>query len=240
MITDSLKNYFKDINKYEPLTLEEEQELAKRIKNGDSKALEKLIKHNLKIVIVIANKNRGRGIDVEDLIQQGNLGLYEAAIRYDGSKNVKFASFASTRILKMINQLIDQSGRIVRIPVNQEYERYLAIKRGEEVENISAVRIDEFAETKNSKRKEDVGSFILKTEADIDNKIEEEDVHYIVKKLLSSLKERDRKIIELYYGISSEKEVSTKDIAKQFGLTQVRVCQIINSAKLKFKKQMIS
>ena len=137
--SNSIDKYFKSIRHLNPLTKEEESELATEIQKGCKKSLNKLIEHNLKIVVTIANKNMGRGIQVDDLIQQGNIGLLEAGLRFKPNSGIRFASFASTRILKLMNHLIDQCGRVVRIPVNQEYERYLSLKRGEEVENIKPV-----------------------------------------------------------------------------------------------------
>jgi len=235
-ITDNLKKYFKSIEKLNPLTLDEEIDLATKAKNGDENALNKLIEHNLKIVVTIANKNKGRGIQIEDLIQQGNLGLYEAALRYDPTKGVRFSSFAATRILKSINHLIDTYGRIVRIPVNQEYERYKKIRDGKKVKNLSKVRLDNQIESKNSNKKEELINFILKIDADVDKSFDDEHNKKIIDSLLKTLNDRDKKIIKLYYGIDVESEMPTKDIAKNVGLTQVRVCQIINSTKNKFKK----
>lgn len=232
--SDSLSRYFKSIKDLNPLTKEEELELAIKSKTGDRKAINKLIEHNLKIVITIANKNIGRGIEVDDLIQQGNIGLYEAALRYDPSHNVRFASFASTRILKMMNQLIDECGRLVKIPVNQEYARYLAKKEGKEVSNLNSVRLDDMAFDDSDKSKIDNGIISVVPEV-----YEEFDIEYTKVKtnyLLSKLKDRDRNIVKLYFGIDCDEELTSVEIAEEVGLTQVRVCQIINSAKKQFQK----
>lgn len=234
--SQSLDKYFKSIQKLNPLEKEEELELARKHKQGCSKSLEKLISHNLKIVVTIANKNRGRGINVDDLIQQGNLGLFEAALKFDPDQNVRFATFAGTRVLKSINNLIDNAGRIVRIPVNQEYQRYLDKKSGKEVENITTVRMDDYlgddedSDTKASR----IG--IVRPEVDVIH-----DVDYVktrVTTLLSSLKKRDRDILKLYYGIDQEEELPTKEIAEITGLTQIRVCQIISSATKRLKEAL--
>lgn len=232
--SDSLERYFKSIKDLNPLAKSEEIELARKAKTGDRKSLNKLIEHNLKIVVTIANTNVGRGIDVDDLIQQGNLGLFNAAERFDPDVGVRFATFAGTRILKMMNQLIDTCGRIVRIPVNQEYKRYLAIKNGEEVNNLRPVMLDDFVQDDNGRSKADTG--IIATRPEIDRVFEMEDFKVRTTSLLSTLKEREREIVKLYFGIDTFAAMPTKDIADEVGLTQIRVCQIINSAKKKLKQ----
>lgn len=234
--SESLGRYFKSIQNLNPLTKEEELELAKRIQAGDQKALNRLVEHNLKIVITIANNNVGRGIPVDDLIQQGNMGLLEAAVRFNPEENVRFASFAGTRILKSMNNLIDNCGRIVRIPVNQEYERYLALKKGEEVQNLTPVKLDDFIN--DDEEGATKGSRILSVRPDVEREFEFEHFKIKVNHLLNKLKERDREVLKLYYGIDCEEELETKEIATRFGLTQIRVCQIINSAKRKLQKEV--
>lgn len=231
--SDSLERYFKSIKDLNPLAKSEEIELARKAKSGDGRALNKLVEHNLKIVVTIANKNVGRGIDVDDLIQQGNLGLYQAAIKFDPEVGVRFATFAGTRILKMMNQLIDTCGRVVRIPVNQEYKRYLAIKNGEDVDNLSTVKLDDFVQDDEGRSKADTG--ILAVGPEIEHEFEMEDFKVRTTSLLSVLKDRDREIIKLYFGIDQHEAMPTKDIADEVGLTQIRVCQIINSAKKKLQ-----
>lgn len=227
--SESLERYFESIQNLNPLAKSEEIELAKKAKAGNQRAMDKLISHNLKIVVTIANKNVGRGIDVDDLIQQGNIGLIEAAKRFDPEVGVRFSTYAGTRILKMMNQLIDTCGRVVRIPVNQEYKRYLALKKGEEVKNLTPVKIDDFVQDKNGKSKADSG--ILSVSPSIEEVHQIEDFKVRTTNLLAGLKERDRKIIKLYFGIDCHGAMLTKDIAEEVDLTQIRVCQIISSAK---------
>lgn len=235
--SESLDMYFDSIQNLNPLEKKEELELARRIKKGDQFAINKLIKHNLKIVVKIANKNRGRGIDVEDLIQQGNIGLYEAALRFDPEQNVRFATFACTRILKSMNKLIDDCGRVVRIPVNQEYQRYLDKKNGKDVDNINVVRLDDFIGSEEDGNT--IGSKLGSTRPEIECDHDMEHFKTKVNILLSSLKERDRDVLKLYYGIDQDEEMKTQDIAKEMGLTQIRICQIINSAKKRLQDTLV-
>ena len=231
--SESLDRYFKSIKNLDPLTKEEESDLARKAQAGSKAALNKLVQHNLKIVVTIANKNRGRGIDVDDLIQQGNIGLYESVHRYDPDSGVRLASFASTRILKMMNELIDQCGRIVRLPVNQEYQRYLAIKRGEEVDNLNTVKMDDYMSSDSTATRAD---YITHVEPSINDVHDREFFRKKVNSLLATLEDRDRTVIKLYYGLETGAEVPTKEIADRIGLTQVRVCQILNQAKKTLKE----
>lgn len=233
--SESLDRYFKAIKNLNPLTLEEELELAKKIQAGDETALNKLVEHNLKIVVTIANSQIGRGIDVDDLIQQGNIGLIDAARRFSPEYGVRFASFASTRIFKNINKLIDDCGRIIRIPVNQEYQRYRDKKEGKEVENINSVKLDDFIKDNDGNVK---GINIGAVSPDIDIQHDTDHINTKVNYLLGLLKPRDRNIIKMYFGIDEDEEIPTKDIAIRMGLTQIRVCQIINSAKKKLKEEV--
>lgn len=226
--SDSLNMYFKSIKDLNPLTKDQELELAKKAQAGCSRSFNKLIEHNLKIVVTIANKNVGRGIPVDDLIQQGNLGLMEAAKRFDPDNNVRFTSYAGTWILKYMNKLIDSCGRIVRIPVNQEIERFEALKRGEEVPNLAPVHIDEKVSDDNDTNKSDI---LFSVGPDVERSIDDDYTKKTVARLLSSLKDRDREIAELYYGVNMADGMKAADIADRLGMTQIRVYQILNSVK---------
>ena len=231
--SESLKRYFKSIKNLDPLTKVEELELAAKAQAGDRRAINKLVEHNLKIVVTIANKNvtRDHNITVDDLIQQGNIGLYESALRFKPEGNVRFASYPSLRILKNMNQLIDTCGRTVRIPVNQEYQRYLNIKSGKDVDNLRTVKLDDLMSDDSEQTKSD--SSILAVAPSVEREYELDDFKVRTTELLGNLKQRDREIIKLRFGIGKLEEMKTADIADEVGLTQIRVCQIIKSAKKK-------
>lgn len=230
--SESLVLYFKSVKDFDPLSKEEELELAAQIQAGSRRAFEKLINHNLKIVVTIANKNSNRGIGVDDLIQEGNMGLMDAAHRFSPDSKVRFASFAATRVLKYMNALIDQCGRPVRIPVNQEYKRYLALKKGEEVEDISSVKLDSLAFEDSKDRKSDR---FISVVPEAEQQIEFDFLNVKVKSVLSKLDPRERMIVEMFYGIGRDEAVPAKEIAGEIGLTHIRVCQILNTAKSKMK-----
>lgn len=229
--SESIRRYYKSISRLDPLSKEEEAYLAGKIKDGCRKSLNKLIEHNLKIVITIANKNVNRGILLDDLIQQGNIGLYEAALRFDPESNVKFATFASTRILKMMNHLIDECGRPVRIPVNQEYQRYLALKNGQEVENIRPVYIDA---PLGDDGNETYGSRVLSNTL-VDHNHEDHYIQRRVARYLSVLNEKETRVITHIFGIGAEK-ITNKQIAEILGVTSATVGNIKKRALAKIKK----
>lgn len=230
--SESLDRYFKSIKDLNPLEKNEELELARKAKAGDTRAFNKLITHNLKIVVTIANKNSNRGILVTDLIQQGNLGLIEAAKRFDPDNGVRFTSYAGTWILKFMNKLIDTCGRIVRIPVNKEIERFEAIKKGDDVANLEPIFIDDQVSEDNDTVKSDL---VFSISPDVEDVHKTEHTKKTVSVLLNTLKDRERKIIEMFYGVNMEGGMKAKDIASEMGLTQIRVYQILNSIKKDLK-----
>lgn len=231
--SDNLPKYFKSIQKLEPLSTEEEKSLAREIQAGSQKALHKLVKHNLKIVVTIANRHVGQGVPIDDLIQEGNIGLFEAAQRFDPMSEARFVTYASLWIRKRLNEAVVAHGRIVRLPHNQEYDIYKAKVAGEEVANLHSVEID-------TKVGEDgdvtLGDLILKVESEIIPEYEAEDLKARAKRVLSKLSERDRKVVMAYFGVDAEYEMPTEIIADRFELTSVRVCQIVKAALTKMKE----
>lgn len=227
--SDSLNRYFESIQDLNPLTREQEQELAVKIKEGCRASINTLVQHNLKIVVTIANRNVGRGILIDDLIQQGNIGLYEAALRFDPEHGVKFTSFARTRILKKMNELIDQCGRLVRIPVNQEYDRYLAIKSGKEVKNLAPVRLDSLISDDSKETLESRFKVDVPDEGELERM---QTLHAA----LGVLTEQEREVITLFFGLETGEKITQIEIGKRLGVTNVTVGNIKKRALEKIKK----
>jgi RNA polymerase primary sigma factor len=233
--SDNLPKYFKSIAKSKPLTVEEEKALSSRIKAGDASAIHELVQHNLKIVVTIANRHIGQGVPIDDLIQEGNIGLYEAAQRFDQRGDTRFISYASLWVRKRINEAVVAVGRIVRLPHNQEYAIYKAKMAGTEVPNLTAVEIDSpVSEEDNST----IGDILLNCPPEIESIVEMDGIQFKVRKAIGVLKERDQQIIKAYFGIDQDYEVPTDMIAEQFGMTSVRICQIV-SASIKKMRQTI-
>lgn len=231
--SDNLPKYFKTISKCEPLSLEQEKALAVRIQAGDSAAIHKLVKHNLKIVVTIANRHIGQGVSLDDLIQEGNIGLYEAAQRFDPREGVRFISYASLWIRKRINEAVVAYGRTVRLPHNQEYDRYKAKMAGEEVESLQTIAIDTPI---SSDGETTIGDLILRNSPEVEFEYEMDDIKFTVRKVISVLKERDQKILKQYFGIDCDYAVPSETIAENFNMTNVRVCQIVKSAIQKIQQ----
>jgi RNA polymerase primary sigma factor len=142
-LSDTIDLYFKEIEKVSsPLTKKEEHALALKIQSGNSSALNELVLHNLKFVVLLANKFIGMGINIDDLIQEGNRGLIEAAKRFTPDKDTKFITYAQFWIRKYLNESIVEHGRTVKIPHNQEYEIYKEKISGNYDRNLSNVEID--------------------------------------------------------------------------------------------------
>lgn len=230
--SESLPKYFKSIQKLEPLTTEEEKRLAKKIQEGDQSALHTLVKHNLKIVVTIANRHIGQGVPIDDLIQEGNLGLFEAAQRFDPNSAARFITYASLWVRKRINETVVAYGRIVRLPHNQEYDIYKAKVAGDEVANLNSIAIDTPIGDDGDST---LGDILLNQQPEVMADFEKEDFKFRAKRVLLTLRERDRKVIAAYFGIDCEYAVPTEAIAERFDLTVVRVSQIVKSAIVKMK-----
>lgn len=234
--TESLRLYFKSLRKLEPLTVAEEQELADLIRAGDQEAIHKLVKHNLRLVIIIAKRHIGQGVPLDDLIQEGNIGLYEAAKRYDPKgADRRFSSFAQFWIRKRVNEIVAKHGRIVRLPHNQEYQIFKDKRAGLEVSVPIRVETDApYGEDGDAT----IGDRLLRNEPDVELSIEMQAARETAIRLLGLIdRPRDRQIVCEYFGIGRDGEVPTSVIAERHGIHQVRACQIIKAALQKMKAE---
>lgn len=231
--SDNLPRYFKTIAKSNPLTIEQEKLLAVRIHAGEDTAINELVTHNLKIVITIANRHIGQGVPLDDLIQEGNLGLYEAATRFEPKEGVRFVSYASLWIRKFINEAVVAHGRIVRLPHNQEYDIYKAKMAGEEVQEMCTIEIDSPVGEDGDTT---IGDILLNESPEVMIQADLDHTKHKIKQMLASLKLRDREIICAYFGIDRDYAMPTDIIAERYNMTNVRVCQIVKGAITKMKK----
>lgn len=263
--SNALQSYFKEISKYKPLSMEEEKELGNKIQQGDNNALKKLVLSNLKFVVSIANKYKNNGIHIFDIIEQGNLGLIEAAKRYEPSKNVKFITYAVWWIRQAIIQgLTEQSGSVKlpakqanilfkinyaleslmkelnREPTLQELSEETGIKEEDISSIIRASKNDLSLDTPFSETSDN--SFLDNLE-DTSPTIEDEIIKKILKnsldEIVSDLEERESSIIVKRYGLDGDEPQTLEEIGEDLKISRERVRQIETKAMDKLRKKAL-
>jgi RNA polymerase primary sigma factor len=256
--SQSLEKYLQEIGKVDLLTPEEEVDLAKRIKQGDQIALEKLTKANLRFVVSVAKQYQNQGLSLSDLINEGNLGLIKAAQRFDETRGFKFISYAVWWIRQSILQALAEQSRIVRLPLNkvgslnkinkafseleQEYEREptpdelaaLLEITTDEVETtlgVAARHVSMDAPFVDGEDNSLLDVLENSTTPGTDTHLEyKESLSREIERALGTLTDRQSDVIRLYFGISTEHPMSLEDIGDKFGLTRERVRQIKDKA----------
>lgn len=254
--SDSLDKYLQEIGHEELISVEEEVELAQRIKQGDRKALEKLTKANLRFVVSVAKQYQNQGLSLPDLINEGNVGLIKAAEKFDETRGFKFISYAVWWIRQSILQAIAEQSRIVRLPLNQvgsvnkinrvlnkfeqEHERRPSIDEIADNVDIPQDKIEEAM--KVSSRHVSVDAPFADGEDNslldvlpnndspmADKKLVLESLREEINRALQTLNERERNIIEAFFGIN-QPEMTLEEIGDKYGLTRERVRQIKEKA----------
>lgn len=232
--TAGLPTYFKEIQKEASLlSKQEEKALALRIQAGDQRALDKLITANLKFVVTLANKFVGMGLPIDDLIQEGNAGLIEAAMKFSAEKDVKFISYAQFWIRKRLNLALCDYGRTVRLPVNQEYDIYKRKMAGEEI-NLRNVDLDQPLDSSDS-NSTTLGEVLCSVNPEAYEIHEHNDKLRTVNLLLNKLKDDDRAIVKLFYGLVGD-GLSVKEIAEQTGKTIAEVGRSLKVSRAAMRK----
>jgi len=231
-ISDTIDLYFKELEKVSsPLTKQQEQALAIRIQSGDASAINELVLHNLKFVVLLANKFIGMGVNIDDLIQEGNRGLIEAAKRFTPDKNSKFITYAQFWIRKYLNESIVEFGRTVKLPHNQEYDIYKQKTKGEWEGNLSNVEIDKPI---NDDGTTTIGDHLLNEE--FSDPFEREEQNNKLNFFLSYLNEQEVQVIKLFYGLEETKSLSTREVSKLVNVDEVKVNRILKIARAKMRK----
>ncbi len=261
--SQSLEKYLQEIGKVDLITPEEEVNLAIRIKQGDQRALEKLTKANLRFVVSVAKQYQNQGLSLSDLINEGNLGLIKAAQRFDETRGFKFISYAVWWIRQSILQALAEQSRIVRLPLNkvglsnkiskaysqleQEFEREPS---PDELATILEINTEEVEATLGVAARhvsmdapfidgEDNSLLDVLANPNASSADEELDHHDSlrreIERSLSTLTDRQKDVIILYFGIAVEHPMSLEDIGEKFGLTRERVRQIKDKAITKLR-----
>lgn len=247
--------YIQDISTHKILTFDQECALAKRIKIGDKKALDELITCNLRFVVLVAKQYQGSGIDIMDLIADGNEGLIIAASKFDPSRKFKFVSFAVWYIRQSITTALSTQSRIVRLPLNRlanirkvtkARDRLLQIlgheasidmiadETGLSIEVVSeSIRmtlkytsIDGPINTNESGSKNLTLIDVLESPLDSFEDLASEETVDLIKKSLSTLNKKDCTVLSMFYGIGYTRPLTTDEITTQTGLTKERARQI--------------
>lgn len=252
----SLDKYLQEIGKEDLITVEEEVELAQRIRKGDQKALEKLMRANLRFVVSVAKQYQNQGLSLPDLINEGNLGLIKAAGKFDETRGFKFISYAVWWIRQSILQALAEQSRIVRLPLNQvgslnkinkAFSRFEQENERrpspEELADSLDLPAEKVADTlRVSGRHISVDAPFVEGEDNslldvlvnddspiADRTLINESLSTEVERALSTLTERERDIIKLFFGINTQ-EMTLEEIGEKFGLTRERVRQIKEKA----------
>lgn len=262
--SQSLEKYLQEIGKVELISPEEEVKLAVRIRNGDQQALDKLTKANLRFVVSVAKQYQNQGLNLPDLINEGNLGLIKAAQRFDETRGFKFISYAVWWIRQSIMQALAEQARIVRLPLNkvgltnkiskafskleQEFEReptpeevglYLDMDPEQVTATIGVggrhVSMDQpMGDGDDTCTLMDV---LVNTNAsDTDMQLVVTDsLHTEIERSLSTLTQRQTEVIRYFFGLGIDHPLSLEDIGDRFSLTRERVRQIKDKAILKLR-----
>jgi RNA polymerase primary sigma factor len=247
---DSISNYLKEVRKLDLITPTEEVELAKKIVDGDKKALDKLVNANLRFVISIAKEYQGHGIPLVDLISEGNYGLIKAATKFDHTKGFRFISYAVWWIRQSILQSLSENSRTVRLPVNivnqlakvkKEISQFEQENQREptDMDMDLSVLLHPKCGSLNEKINED-GDEILDLISDDsfvrpdEDFYSEEILKVELEKTLSVLSKRERDIVNMYFGVDGV-SMTLEQIGDEFGLTKERIRQIKEKALRKLK-----
>lgn len=249
----TLEKYLQDIAKESLISPEEEVELAQRIKEGDQRALDRLVKANLRFVVSVAKQYQNQGLSLQDLINEGNLGLIKAAQRFDETRGFKFISYAVWWIRQSILQAVAEQARIIRLPLNQvgavsklkktaamleqEYQRKPSTAElakeldlpEAKVQSLMGMNMHQIS-TDAPLDDEDEGSFLdVYVDQDstaTDEAVENESDNNAIKHALSMLSDKERQVINMYYGIGTSREYSLDEIALTMGISRERTRQI--------------
>jgi RNA polymerase primary sigma factor len=261
---ESISQYFLEIRNYPLLNADQEVRLASKIRQGSRRALSKLIKANLRFVVSIAMEYRNQGLPLGDLINEGNIGLIKAAHKFDETKGFKFISYAVWWIRQSIMQAIADHARVVRLPINrissvnkigraassleQEFER---TPTPDEIATILEISSQEVAQAMqypgrhisldNSRSDKDDHSLYKDIPQDStnppDQPLNDESMKMEILQALDSLSAKEANVLQLYFGINSDRAYTLDEIGRMYRLTRERVRQIKEKALFRLRHQ---
>ena len=258
----SLDKYLQDISRVTLVTVDEEVELARRIKQGDRRALEKLVSANLRFVVSVAKQYQHQGMTLSDLINEGNLGLIKAAERFDETRGFKFISYAVWWIRQSILQALAEQSRMVQLPLNvvgmqnrikkaiskfeQEHERIPSPEELGELLDLPAEKVAMVLRQSDQHLSVDApfaegeDNSLLDVMSNVDtpntdHTLVSESLAMDIERALSGLTERERNVVKLFFGIGTQ-AMTLDEIADRFGLTRERVRQVKEKALRQLRK----
>lgn len=258
----TLEKYLQDIAKERLVTPEEEVELSRRIKAGDQEALDQLVRANLRFVVSVAKQYQNQGLSLQDLINEGNVGLIKAAQRFDETRGFKFISYAVWWIRQSILQAVAEQARTIRLPLNQvgavsKLKKTIALLEQEYQRRPSTEEIANELDMPESKVRALLGMNLhqISTDAPIDDEddsnfldvyvdsdsvatdeaVENESNNNAIQRSLKALSEKERIVITMYYGIGTPREYSLDEIALHLGISRERTRQIRDRALKRLK-----
>ena len=260
--TDSLQLFLKDIGKTRLLTAQEEVDLAKCIERGDFDAKQKMVEANLRLVVSIAKNYRNQGLPFLDLIQEGTLGLVRAAEKFDYRKGFKFSTYATWWIRQAVARALADKARTIRIPVHiveklnkiRRAERMLVTELGheptaEEIAHVTGIDPEEVDSIKRSARapvslekpvgdedESELGQFIADERAESPyERAAEILTKEALRETLENLSYRERRVLELRYGLGGERPLTLDEVGRTFNVTRERIRQIENQSLKKLQ-----
>ena len=262
--TGTLDKYLSDIAKESLLTTEEEVELAQRIKAGDRAALDRLVKANLRFVVSVAKQYQNQGLSLQDLINEGNLGLVKAAQRFDETRGFKFISYAVWWIRQSILQAVAEQARIIRLPMNQvgalakvkkavsmleqKLERRPTVKEIADAVDLPEDKVDQLMSLNSRAVSTDapiddqddtnfLDIYVTEDEVQTDSAVEKESTSRAIRRSLDMLNEKERTSICMYFGLGSTREYSLEEIAMKLNISRERTRQIRDRALKRLKTE---